>query len=114
MNAIHHKLALSLVAVAASACGTAWADPAATSCCSVTGTQRSIVERADESMDALRGYVRSRTVVTGIDMQDVRGSLDTWRAAVTCQKQVAAAKASADELAKASAERPDVVLSASR
>ena len=114
MNAIHQKLVLSLIAVAASACGSAWADPAATSCGSVTSAQRSIVERADESVDALRGYVRSRTVVTGIDMQDVKGSLDTWRAAVSCQKQVAAAKAASDELAKVQAERGDPVLSASR
>ncbi len=114
MNAIHQQLALSIIAVAASACGSAWAGPAATSCGSVTSAQRSIVERADESVDALRGYVRSRTVVTGIGMQDVKGSLDTWRAAVSCQKQVAAAKAAADELAKAQAGPGDVVLSASR
>lgn len=94
MITIHQKLILSLGTVAALGCGTAWADPAATGCGSLTGVQRRIVEHADLGMEPLRAYVNMTAIVHGINMTDVVESLDAWRTTARCQEQVAAAKAS--------------------
>jgi hypothetical protein len=64
-------------------------------CGAVTGMERRIVERADQGIEPLRAFVWSRRGASGLGMQDVQASLDTWRAAVTCQKEVAAAAAAA-------------------
>ena len=56
---------------------------------------RKVVERADQGIESLRSFVWTARVVHGIDMQDVKAGLDTWRATVTCQKEVAAAAAAA-------------------
>ena len=93
MITIPHKL-LSLGLFAALGCGTAWADPVDAGCGSVTGVQRQIVDRADQGMARLQGYMRITRGVHGIAMADVAGSLDAWRATVRCQEAVAAAKAS--------------------
>jgi hypothetical protein len=111
MNAINRKLFLSIGAVAALGCGAAWAEPSAAICGSVTSVERRIVEHADQGMGSLRSFVGMTTVVHGIDMWDVKESLDSWRAAVRCQDDVAAAKA-AIETAKA--EPADKVLTAGR
>jgi hypothetical protein len=95
MHTIRHNAFLSL-AVAALGCGAAWAGPAPTDCGTVTGVQRRIVEHADEGWTALRSFVQLTTVVHGINMTEVRGSLDTWRATVACRKEVAAAQAASD------------------
>jgi hypothetical protein len=101
MHTLRHNAILSLAAAAATlGCGAAWAGPAPADCGTVTGVQRRIVEHADEGWTSLRSFVQLTTVVHGINMSEVRGSLDTWRATVTCQKEVAAAKA-ASETAKA-------------
>jgi hypothetical protein len=71
------------------------AQDAPRTCNGVTGFERRIVEHADQDIENLRGFVWSRRAVSGINMQDVKESLDTWRAAVVCQKQVAAAAAAA-------------------
>jgi len=57
--------------------------------------ERRIVDRADQGIEPLRDFVWSRRHVSGIGMQDVKESLDTWRASVACQKEVAAAAAAA-------------------
>ena len=97
MHTLRHNAILSLAAAAATlGCGAAWAGPAPADCGTVTGVQRRIVEHADEGWTSLRSFVQLTTVVHGINMSEVRGSLDTWRATVTCQKEVAAAKAESD------------------
>ena len=107
MNAIHRKLFLSMGTVAALGCGAAWADPSTAACGSVTNVQRRIVEHADQGMESLRNFVEMTNFVHGIDMVDVEDSLDTWRAAVTCRNEVAAAKAAVET---AKAERADRLL----
>jgi hypothetical protein len=99
MNAISQKLFLSIGTVAALGCSAAWADPSAATCGGVTSLQRRVVEHADEGMSSLHGFVQTMNIVHGLDMTEVKESLDTWRAAVTCQKEAAAAKA-AIEMAK--------------
>ena len=89
MITIPHKL-LSLGLFAALGCGTAWADPVDAGCGSVSGVQRKIVDRADQGMERLQGYMNITRGVHGIDMAEVAGSLDTWRATVRCQEAVAA------------------------
>jgi hypothetical protein len=64
-------------------------------CGSVTSLQKRVVERADQGIEALRSFVWTARVTHGIDMLDVKTGLDKWRAAVTCQKEVAAAAAAA-------------------
>jgi hypothetical protein len=75
------------------------------SCGSVTSLQKRVVERADQGIESLRSFVWTARVTHGIGMQDVIAGLDRWRAAVNCQKDVAAAAAAAD-MAKASTPAP--------
>ena len=82
-----------LVAAATLASGAAFARDDANSCPSVTHVQRKIVERADQGMDSLRAYVWLTSRVYGIEMVDVKESLDNWRAAIVCQEQLARADA---------------------
>jgi hypothetical protein len=108
---IHPKL-LSLGLFAALGCGGAWADSSDAGCGSVSGVQRKIVERADEGMAPLQGYMRITRGVHAVDMADVAGSLDAWRATVRCQEAVAAAQPSArDAVASAG---PDTLRTAGR
>lgn len=114
MTILHHKL-LSLGLLAALGCGTAWADPADRAdagCGAVSGVQRQIVDRADQGMAPLQRYVRINRGVHGLDMAEVAGSIDTWRATVRCQEAIAAAKATAPG-AVASVE-PDALRTAGR
>ena len=64
-------------------------------CGSVTSLQRRVVERADQGIEALRSFVWTARVTHGIGMEDVKTGLDTWRATVSCQQEVAAAAAAA-------------------
>ena len=82
------------------------AQDAQRACGSVTSLQKRVVERADQGIESLRSFVWTARVVHGIDMQDVKTGLDTWRATVTCQKEVAAAAAAA-AVAKAETAAPE-------
>ncbi|MFL6698069.1 MAG: hypothetical protein ACJ8GJ_12940 [Vitreoscilla sp.] len=73
-------------------------------CGSVTSLQKRVVERADQGIESLRSFVWTARVTHGIEMEDVRTGLDTWRAALTCQKEAAAAAAAA--VAKARTSEP--------
>ena len=94
------SIALCLAA-ATLACTAASAQDDASKCPSVTAIQRRIVERADQGMDSLRSYVRSTAYTFGIEMTDVKESLDNWRAAVVCQERVARAATKEDVVSKA-------------
>ena len=78
------------------------AQDAQRACGSVTSLQKRVVERADQGIESLRSFVWTERV-HGIDMHDVKAGLDTWRATVSCQQEVAAAAAAA---AVAKAETP--------
>ena len=111
-----------LVPVAACIAGTlpctaSQAQDAQSACASVTSLQKRIVERADQGIESLRSFVWTARVVHGIGMEDVQTGLDSWRAAVTCQQQVAAAAAAAQVAgthATAPEERAEQVVTASR
>jgi hypothetical protein len=90
-----------LVAAATLASSAAFARDDANACPSVTHVQRKIVERADQGMDSLRAYVWLTSRVYGIEMVDVKESLDNWRAAIVCQEQVAQDAAKVDVASKA-------------
>lgn len=89
------------VAAATLVSSAAFAKDDATSCPSVTHVQRKLVERADQGMESLRSYVWRTTSVYGIEMSDVKDSIDGWRAAVACQEQVARAHAKVEVASKA-------------
>ena len=90
----------TLVPVAICIAGTlSWtasqAQDAQRACGSVTSLQKRVVERANQGVESLRSFVWTARVVHGIGMEDVRTGLDTWRATVACQKEVAAAATAA-------------------
>ena len=93
--------AASCLAAVTLACTASWAQDAAPTCKSVTQLQRRIVERADQGIDSLRSFVHMTEFVHGVGMEDVRQSLDGWRAAVECQQQAARAAATVEVAAKA-------------
>ena len=62
-----------------------------TSCSAATNLQRRIVEKAEQGMPALRRFVSMTRLIYGVDMIDVAGSLDTWRAGSACTSIVAEA-----------------------
>ena len=98
MNVITRSFPLALCMAGASLVSAqAWAQDTPAACHSVSSVQRRIVERADLGMAPLRGFVRMMDIVHGVNMRDVQAGLDTWRAAVDCQKQVAAAEAAKAE-----------------
>jgi hypothetical protein len=107
MTALKSTISSVLFAAGATlACVSAQAAPA---CGSVSPIERRIVDRADNGeVDALRAFVRRTSIIYGVDMIDVRDSLDQWRAAIECQKQVAAAEKPAAPVAQADA-TPTVV-----
>lgn len=112
MNAISQKLFVSFGTIAALGCGAAWAGTSAGNCGSVSRVQQHIVEHADQDMDSLREYVHMTNVVYGINMEDVKSSLDTWRAAIACQK--VAASEDAIETAKEKTVLQEKVLTSER
>ena len=77
------------------ACTASQAQDAQRTCGSVTFLQKRIVDRADQGIETLRAFVWSRRGTYGIGMEDDKAGLDTWRAAVVCQKEGAAAAAAA-------------------
>ena len=102
MNNVQKTFSVALCAAAAAlGCDAAFARDDATSCPSVTHVQRKIVERADQGMDSLRSYVWRTNVVYGIEMNDVKESIDDWRAAIACQEQVARTAAKVEVAGKA-------------
>lgn len=62
---------------------------AATSCKALSSLQQRIVDKADQGIDALRRFVWRTRPIYDIDMLDIAESLDGWRAAASCAKQVA-------------------------
>jgi len=62
---------------------------AATSCKPLSSVQKRIVDKADHGIDELRNFVWMTHLIYGIGMLDVAESLDGWRAAASCGKQVA-------------------------
>ena len=105
MSNVQKAYSVALCAAAATlASGAAFAGDDATSCPSVTHVQRKIVEHADQGMDSLRSYVWRTNVVYGIGMNDVKESIDGWRAAIACKEQVARAAAKVEVASKAADE----------
>ncbi len=78
-----------------------WAQQTAAQCKSVTSVQKRIVQRADQGVESLRGFVRTTDIVYHINMVDVRDSLDAWRAALDCQQRVARAAADVQVVSQA-------------
>ncbi len=72
-----------------------FAQAAPTSCASVSPVAQRIVQRAEGDVDSLRTFVRTTAIVHGVNMVDVRENLDSWRAAVECRRQMAAAESAA-------------------
>ncbi len=95
------------IAGSALACTACQAQEAQRSCGFVTGVQKRVVEHADRSVESLRGYVTMEHNISGIDMDDVKESLDTWRATVRCQREVAAAAAAATVAKQQAGEQPE-------
>ncbi len=97
MRTIQQTAFLALLAVAtAIACDAAIAGDGVPACPYVSSIQRRIVEHADQGMDSLRGYVWGTERTFGINMDDVRNNLDSWRAAVQCRKELARAESKID------------------
>ena len=103
MSNIQKTLSVALgLAAATLASSAAFARDDTTSCPSVTHVQRRFVERADESMESLRSYVWRTNIVQRVNMNDVKESIDGWRAAIVCQEQVARAAAKVELASKSS------------
>ena len=83
-------------------CSVSLAQDAQRTCGSVSNLQRRVVEHADLGMGSLRDFVHMTQFIHGLGMETVKESLDTWRASVVCQKEVAAAAAAAATTAQAS------------
>ena len=102
MSNVQKTFSVALFAAAATlASSAAFARDDANPCPSVTHVQRKLVERADQGIESLRSYVWRTDSVYGVDMTDVRQSLDGWRAAIACQEQVAQAAAKVEAASKA-------------
>ena len=102
MSNVRKSLSVALfVAAATLVSSAAVAKEDATACPSVTHVQRKLVEHADQGMESLRSYVWRTTSVYGIEMTDVKASIDGWRAAVACQQQLARADAKVEVASKA-------------
>jgi hypothetical protein len=92
MNATSNRIcaaigaALCVFAVPASA--NSQVDVATASCQPLATLQQRIVDNADQGMDALRRFVWRTKFIYGVDMIDVRESLDAWRARKACARQV--------------------------
>ena len=66
----------------------------ASACGPLTPMQASVVGKADEGVDALRRYVFITRGIHQLDITEVAGSLDGWKAQARCAKAAAeAAKA---------------------
>jgi hypothetical protein len=60
-----------------------------TTCKPLQPMQAAVVEHADKGVDALRRYVFISRGIHQLDMMEVAGSLDAWRAEARCARQVA-------------------------
>lgn len=65
-----------------------------------------VVEQADQGVDALRRYITITQGIHQLNMMDVAGSLDAWRAEVRCAQRLAAEKATAAPASVAVTTRP--------
>jgi hypothetical protein len=68
------------------------ASVAATSCRPLTNLQQRIVDKSELGVGDLRRFVERTRMIYQVSMFDVAESLDAWRAAATCAKQVADAR----------------------
>jgi hypothetical protein len=80
------------VGIAASAQAADEVDMAVAACRPLTNLQQRIVDKSELGVDDLRRFVQRTHMIYQLDMSDVADSLDAWRAASTCVKQVAQAK----------------------
>lgn len=55
-------------------------------CKSLGYVQARVVEKADQGVDALRNYIYITRGIHQLDMMQVAGSLDAWRADARCAK----------------------------
>jgi len=91
MNAFAKTLTTTiLLAVATLDVASAQTTDARQPCPSVSHLQVRIVEHADQGMSQLTSFVHMTHLIYGIDMTEVRASLETWRAAAACQVEAAA------------------------
>ena len=104
MSSIQKTLSIALCLATTLIYSEAFARDDQNSCPSVTHVQRTIVERADQSMESLRSYVSRTNSVYRLDMNDVKQSLDGWRAAIACEEQVAQSPAKIEVASKAADE----------
>lgn len=58
-------------------------------CKSLGYVQMRVVEKADQGVDALRDYVYITRGIHQLDMAEIAGSLDEWRATARCAKAAA-------------------------
>ena len=86
-NHVFAAVGAALCAMAASA-DAAEMQATTAHCQSLPALQQRIVEKADQGMDALRQFVWRTKIIYGIDIFDVRQSLDAWRAQALCARQV--------------------------
>jgi hypothetical protein len=82
---VNFATALSLAVLVAPA-------DATETCAALVPVQIKIVEKADEGVEALRRYIAITQGIHQLEMMDVAGSLDAWRAAARCAQRVAAQK----------------------
>jgi hypothetical protein len=73
-------------------------------CKSLGYVQKRVVEKADQGIDALRNYVFVTRGIHQLDMAEIAGSLDDWRATARCAK-VAVERAAAESVALESGRR---------
>ena len=67
-------------------------------CTSIGYVQKRVVEKADQGIEALRNYVFVTRGIHQLDMAEIAGSLDGWRASARCAK-LAAERAAGEPVA---------------
>ena len=105
MQALNRCLAAACLGAALSA---AQADPgvaanAPVSCQPLSHLQSRLLEKADQGIGALRGYVYITRAIYQVDMMEVADSIDAWYAARRCAEQLAHRKLAPEPLAQAPA-----------
>jgi hypothetical protein len=94
MEAKFRHFAVATLCVAFGAGPVFAADQASTSCTPLSAVQKRVVEKADQSVDALRNYVYITRGIHQLYMEDVAKSLDGWRSDARCQQRQQLASAS--------------------
>ncbi|RZU00742.1 hypothetical protein [Rivibacter subsaxonicus] len=93
MEAKFRHLAVATLCAAFGAGPVLAADQASSSCTPLSTVQKRVVEKADQSVDALRNYVYITRGIHQLYMGDIAESLDGWRADARCQQQQKVASA---------------------